>query len=114
MNKQPISQTPNSSHNYSVLQNDRRFEELLHTIFSLEIEYGKYKGIFDRADLKPVGADKGIDVDLYKNGLKTGGIQCKWVNATLSKAIVSKEVIKFVLHYLLDNKDFRRCLKFSF
>ncbi|MBB6005130.1 NACHT domain-containing NTPase [Arcicella rosea] len=106
MNTKPISQTPNSSHNYFALQNDRKFEELLHSIFSQEIKTGEYKGVFDCSDLKPIGADKGIDVDLYKDGLKAGGIQCKWVSKLLDKATVSKEVIKFVLHYMLDNENF--------
>lgn len=106
METKPTYQTSNSSPDYFVLQNDRQFEELLDTIFSQEIKNGEYKGVFDSSDLKPTGADKGIDVDLYKDGLKIGGIQCKWVKTTLSKAVISKEVIKFILHYILDDKDF--------
>lgn len=98
-----FSYIPNSSPQYFTLQNDRRFEELLHAIFTNEIKYGEYKGVFDIADLKPIGADQGIDVDLYKDGLKCGGIQCKWVNKSLSKRQVSEELIKFALNYLLDN-----------
>lgn len=106
MRQLPISQTPNSSHDYFALQDDRKFEELLHSIFSQEIKTGEYNGVFDSSDLKPIGADKGIDVDLYKDGLKVGGIQCKWITSTLSKTMISKEVVKFVLHYILDNKSF--------
>lgn len=106
MNTKPISQTPNSSFDYFALQDSRKFEELLHVIFSQEIKTGEYKGVFDNSDLKPIGADKGIDVDLYKDGLKARGIQCKWVGKLLDKATVSKEVIKFVLHYKLDNENF--------
>ena len=99
----PFSYIPNTSPDYFTLQNDRRFEELLHAIFTNEIKHGEYEGIFDKADLKPVGADQGIDVDIYKDGLKCGGIQCKWVNKSLSKRQVSEELIKFALNYLLDN-----------
>jgi hypothetical protein len=76
----PFSYIPDSSPQYFTLQNDRRFEDLLHAIFTNEIKYGEYKGVFDRADLKPIGADQGIDIDLYNDGLKRGGIQCKWVS----------------------------------
>ena len=53
----PFSYIPNTSPDYFTLPNDRRFEELLHAIFTNEIKFGEYKCVFDSADLKPIGAD---------------------------------------------------------
>ena len=102
----PLSYIPNSLPDYFALQNDRRFETLIYAIFTNEIKQGEFKGIFDSADLKPIGADKGIDVDLYKYGTKYGGIQCKWVKHTLGKKEVAEELIKFALYYHLDSTSF--------
>lgn len=110
----PFFYIPNFSPDYFALQNDRRFETLIYAIFTNEIKLGEFKGIFDSADLKPIGADKGIDVDLYKYGTKYGGIQCKWVKHTLSKKEVAEELIKFALHYHLDSKSFVEISSYSY
>lgn len=101
---------PNTSHFYTSLT-PRKFEELLHDIYYNEIQYGRFKGKYEEVFLKPEGADQGIDVDIYQDGQKVAGIQCKRYRDKISKTTACKEIIKFCLFHLVAGKsDFKNSL----
>lgn len=102
---------PNSSHNYQSLT-PRKFEELLYDIFNKKILFDS--NIFDKVDLKEEGADQGIDVDLYRDGLKVGGIQCKLHKNKITKTAACKEILKFCLFYLIDAQSFPYSAEFDY
>ncbi len=85
---------------------DRRFEELLYSIGKLRIEKGDWNGQFDEINLLQGVRERGRDCSLHLGGKSIGLIQCKHsINSTkrISKPECAREIIKFVLHYLLDN-----------
>jgi hypothetical protein len=97
---------PNKSYPYSVLD-DRRFEELHYSIGKLRIEKGDWKGQFDEINLLQGVGERGRDCSLHLDGKSLGLIQCKHSIASgnrIPRPECAREIIKFVLHYLLDNK----------
>lgn len=86
---------------------DRTFEILLYYIFKerIKVKDKDIVGILDKATLMQGVADKGRDVILYKDKKCTGIIQCKKNKSNISRPEVTKEIIKFLLHYL-NNREF--------
>lgn len=96
---------PNKSYPYSTLE-DRRFEELLYSIGRLRIEEGDWKGRFDEINLLDGVRDQGQDCSLHLAGKSFGLIQCKHsIHDTrkISQPECAKEIVKFVLHYIVEN-----------
>jgi hypothetical protein len=91
------------SFNFTAL-NDRVFEILLYQIFKARIESNDYtlNNAFDGVVLMQGVGERGRDCFLTKKGKNVGVIQCKQVNKNLTKPEVLKEILKFVLHYILD------------
>lgn len=98
--------SPNKSYPYSDLD-DRRFEELHYSIGKQRIEKGDWKGQFDEINLLQGVRERGRDCSLHFDGKSLGLIQCKHSIESgnrISKPECAREIIKFVLHYLLDNQ----------
>ncbi len=86
----------------------RQFESLLHDIAQQEIEYNRseFGKKFDSAGWLDKPGDRGRDILLFKQGKSSGVIQCKHSRSNTKKFTKSeclKEIIKFVLNYLIDN-----------
>lgn len=97
---------PNKGYPYSILD-DRRFEELHYSIGKLRIEKGDWNGQFDEINLLQGVRERGRDCSLHLDGNSLGLIQCKHSidnNKRISKPDCAREIIKFVLHYLLDKQ----------
>lgn len=97
---------PNKGYPYSALD-DRRFEELLYSIVKQQIEEGDWKGQYDEINLLQGVRERGRDCSLHLDGKSLGLIQCKH-SIDSGKRILrpecAREIIKFVLHYLLDKR----------
>lgn len=86
---------------YNSLADDRRFEELLYSIFESRIKNGVFAG-FDSISLMSGVRDKGRDCVLIRGGKNHGLIQCKKYKNNLSKQVFGEEITKFVMYSLLD------------
>jgi|GEM_PF-723701 len=98
--------SPNKGYPYPDLDN-RRFEELLYSIGKQRIEKGDWKGLFDEINLLQGVRERGRDCSLHLDGKSLGLIQCKHSIESgnrISRPECAREIIKFVLHYLLDNR----------
>ncbi|QHL87951.1 AAA family ATPase [Nibribacter ruber] len=103
-NRPPAS--PNRGYPYSGLD-DRRFEELLYSVGKLRIEKGDWKGQFDEINLLQGVRERGRDCSLHLNGKSLGLIQCKHSidsGNRINRPECAREIIKFVLHSLLDKQ----------
>lgn len=97
--------SPNKGYPYSDLD-DRRFEELLYSISKLRIEKD-WKDKYDEINLLQGVRERGRDCSLHLEGKSLGLIQCKHSIESgnrISKPECAREIIKFVLHYLLDKR----------
>ena len=95
---------PNKGYPYSALD-DRRFEELLYSIGKLRLEKD-WKDKYDEINLLEGVREYGQDCSLHFEGKPLGLIQCKHsIHNTrrISQPECAKEIVKFVLHYLVDN-----------
>lgn len=85
----------------------KEFEELIYELANQEIEYGKgeLNRNFNSAGWLDKPGDRGRDILLFKDGKSAGVIQCKHSKSNdkkFSKAECIDEIIKFILHYILD------------
>lgn len=97
---------PNKGYPYSALD-DRRFEELLYSIGRQRIEEEDWKGQYDEINLLQGVRERGRDCSLHLDGKSLGLIQCKHSidsGNRISRPECAREIIKFVLHYLLDKR----------
>jgi hypothetical protein len=98
--------SPNKGYPYSDLD-DRRFEELHYSIGKLRIEKGDWKGQFDEINLLQGVRERGRDCSLHLDGKSLGLIQCKHSIDSGNRILrpeCAREIIKFVLHYLLEKQ----------
>lgn len=96
---------PNKGYPYSDLD-DRRFEELVYSISNLRIEKD-WKDKYDEINLLQGVRERGRDCSLHLDGKSLGLIQCKHSIESgnrITKPECAREIIKFVLHYLLDKR----------
>lgn len=102
--KQP--EIANQGFLYSQLADHRRFEELIYSVYKNEIEQGSWQNRYDAIYLMQGVREKGRDCVLYKSKKSIGVIQCKHskVNKRVDKSECCKEIIKFVLYSLTDEK----------
>lgn len=106
---------PNKGYPYSAL-NDRRFEELLYSIGKLRLEKD-WKGKYDEINLLQGVRERGRDCSLHLDGKSLGLIQCKHSidsGIRISRPECAREIIKFVLHYLLDKRLIHDPKKFTY
>ncbi|HDR8023560.1 TPA: hypothetical protein QCY54_002476 [Bacillus cereus] len=83
---------------------DRLFEILIYYIFKEEIVSSPvYNTKHNRITLMPGVGEQGRDCTLQLDEAYTGVIQCKRYGDKLDKPQVAKEIIKFTIHYILDN-----------
>ncbi|PWG78054.1 ATP-binding protein [Pararcticibacter amylolyticus] len=105
--KPPTEERPialaNKSFPYNSLADDRRFEELVYSIFQTRIKTGVFRG-FDGISLMSGVRDKGRDCVLIREGKNHGLVQCKKYKNNLGKQVFGEEITKFVMYSLL-NKD---------
>ncbi|MCC5916475.1 MAG: ATP-binding protein [Cryomorphaceae bacterium] len=95
---------PNKGYPYSALD-DRRFEELLYSVGKLRLEKD-WKGQYDEINLLQGVRERGRDCSLHLDGKSLGLIQCKHSvhdDRRIARPECAKEIIKFVLHYQIDN-----------
>ncbi|WP_028375351.1 NACHT domain-containing protein [Leeuwenhoekiella sp. MAR_2009_132] len=95
----------NKGYPYSALDH-RRFEELLYSIGKLRLEKD-WKDKYDEINLLQGVRERGRDCSLHLNGNSLGLIQCKHSidsGNRISRPECAREIIKFVLHYLLDKR----------
>ncbi len=84
---------------YNDISSDRRFEELIYSIYKKKIENDTaWKTVYDDIALMQGVGEKGRDCVLYKNGAITGAIQCKKYKDRLTHPDCTKEILKFVLY----------------
>lgn len=80
---------------------DRQFEILVYSIFKEEIKSGDFNG-FDEVNLMQGTGERGRDCILHYKNKVVGAIQCKKYTSRVTKPQIAKEVIKFVIHSILD------------
>lgn len=80
---------------------DRDFEILCYKLVNREIESGVFNTSDKVALMQGVG-DRGRDCSLYLDSIPNGVIQCKKYAARLTLPQVLKELIKLLLHSILD------------
>lgn len=80
---------------------DREFEILCYKLIKREIESGIFITSNKIALMQGVG-ERGRDCTLYLNSISNGVIQCKKYSARLTLPQVLKELIKLLLHSILD------------
>ncbi len=93
----------NQPYPYHNVSSDRRFEELIYTIYKKKSENDTiYAAKHDAIKLMQGVGESGRDCVLYKNSIANGTIQCKKYNARISRPECATEIIKFVLFSMLD------------
>ncbi len=94
----------NKSFPYSQLT-DRRFEELIYSIYKKEIETGTLQYIYDDINILQGVRERGRDCSFHLNNDCVGIIQCKHsIDASnrISQPECAREIIKFILHIIID------------
>ena len=83
----------------------REFEEVVYHYFIDQINKGFYDGINDAAELSSGVGEKGADIILFLEGKINGVIQCKKYKNNIGISLLLSEVIKFLLHHVLEIKE---------
>lgn len=92
---------------------DREFELLSYLLIKHEISDGKHIDFTNITLMQGVG-ERGRDCVLYKKDKISGIVQCKKLAGRLSRPMLLKEIIKFLLFYLLDKSLIPNPKKFSY
>ncbi|KFF16522.1 AAA family ATPase [Flavobacterium hydatis] len=103
----------NKSFPYNQISDDRRYEELVYSLYDILIKENKFES-FEGISLMSGVHDKGRDCALFNNGKSTGIIQCKRYTKNLSKQQFGEEITKFVLYSLLDSRLIPDKKKFTY
>ncbi|MBG9468753.1 hypothetical protein ABE55_19845 [Bacillus thuringiensis] len=111
--KKPIVYKNGTGFPYNDLT-DRGFEVLLYSLYKEEIKSEELKTQFDLINLMQGTGERGRDCTLHFKGKVVGVIQCKKYIKRVGKSEVAKEIIKFVLHYILDKKLIENPKNFSY
>jgi len=100
---------------YNNISSDRRFEELIYSIYKKKIENDTaFAGEHDAIKLMQGVGESGRDCVLYKNGIINAAIQCKKYNNRISRPDCAKEIIKFILFSMLDKALLPDISKFTY
>ena len=96
--------------------NDRVFEILTYQIFKSRIETNDYTlgANYDAIHLMQGVGERGRDCFLTKKGKNNGIIQCKQISKNITKPEFLKEILKFVLHYVLDKTLISNLNRFTY
>lgn len=97
----PTSYSKKDSYPYNDLT-DRQFEFLLYEIFKSDINNSVYSGIFDTVNIMKGVGERGRDNTLHLDGKNVGLIQCKKYQNLVTKPELAREVIKFIIHSIID------------
>lgn len=92
---------------YEKLADNRRFEELIYSLYHQEILAGRYTDRYDYINLLEGVRERGRDCSFHYEGKCVGIIQCKHsidAAARITKPECAREIIKFVLHAIIDPK----------
>ncbi|GAA6765776.1 hypothetical protein AAFH68_17140 [Flavobacterium sp. CGRL1] len=100
LQEKPIA-IENKSFPYNQISDDRRYEELVYSLYGILIKENKFES-FESISLMSGVHDKGRDCALFTKGKSTGIIQCKKYAKNLSKQQFGLEITKFALYSLLD------------
>jgi molecular chaperone HtpG len=100
----PIKFKSQTSYPFTSLPSDRDFERLLYYIFQEELKNKKTDFNYDEVILMQGSKDRGRDISLRLKSENVGLIQCKKYKKNLSRYELGKEILKFVLFSLDDNK----------
>ena len=93
----------NQGYPYNSIASDRRFEELVYSIYKKKVENNpSWKLLYDDIALMQGVGEKGRDCVLYKAGVVKGAVQCKKYETRISKPDCVKEILKFVLYSFFD------------
>lgn len=92
---------------------DREFEILCYKLIKREIESGIFITSNKIALMQGVG-ERGRDCTLYLDSISNGVIQCKKYSARLTLPQVLKELIKLLLHSILDESIIPNPKKFTY
>ncbi|MEL0659155.1 NACHT domain-containing protein [Psychromonas arctica] len=93
---------------------DRRFEEFSHRLFEFRIQ-DELVSYHDKATLMCGVGEKGRDISLYNHGTASGLVQCKLNSSgNLTQPSAAKEIIKFVLHSIIDSSLIPNIHKFQY
>src|SRR5690606_21684022 len=113
----PLVDTPiaiaNKGFPYYEIADDRRFEELVYSIYKRKIENGTFS-TFDGISLMTGVRDLGRDCVLYKENKPHGVIQCKKYGTPYSKNELGLEITKFMLYSMLDERLVHDYSNFSY
>jgi hypothetical protein len=82
---------------------DREFELLVYLLLKEEISAGAHDNISKIALMQGVG-ERGRDCVLFDKDVVCGLVQCKKHSNKITKPMVLKEIIKFLLYSMTDNK----------
>ncbi|MFD2938470.1 hypothetical protein [Flavobacterium notoginsengisoli] len=103
----------NKSFPYNQISDDRRFEELVYSLYDILIKENKFESFESISPMSGVH-DKGRDCALFNNFKSTGIIQCKKYAKNLSKQQFGLEITKFALYSLLDPRLIPDKKKFTY
>lgn len=92
---------------------DREFEILCYKLINREIENGTFIKSNKVALMQGVG-ERGRDCTLYLDSISNGVVQCKKYSARLTLPQVLKELIKLLLHSILDESIIPDPEKFTY
>jgi len=84
------------------LLSDRDFEALVYLMIKGGIERGEYENKYSNAALMQGVGERGRDISLYRNDKIVGVVQCKNLKSRMNKPALYKEIIKFLLHSIID------------
>ncbi|PQJ78967.1 ATP-binding protein [Polaribacter porphyrae] len=83
----------------------REFEEVVYHYFKDLINKGFYEGVYDIAELSSGVGEKGADIMLFLEGKINGIIQCKKYKNSIGVSLILSEVIKLLLHHVVEIKE---------
>lgn len=93
----------NQPYPYTDVASDRRFEELIYSIYKKKIEHDAiFTSEHDAIQLMQGVGESGRDCVMYKNGVINAAIQCKKYNDRISRPDCAKEIIKFLLFSIIE------------
>lgn len=94
---------------------DRNFEKLLYRISHKMIgEKESPFQIFDKSELRAGVGERGSDISLHYDNKIIGLIQCKRYKTNISRPGLIKELLKFLLHSIVDKSILPSSTKFTY
>ncbi|MGV3598241.1 MAG: NACHT domain-containing protein [Bacteroidota bacterium] len=95
----------------------REFEELIYNLYDNEVKNGDWNKKYDEVIIMQGVGEGGRDIKIIKNGNPVGLIQCKHSTDSMKrigKTECAKEIIKFVLNYLVNRTIIKEVNNFDY